>query len=148
MKITKRARQEFEFYKNTELDMIGHDIGVAVVPAIDGKSALECWWMKDTHGKTVPCREPKLLAKVFRSKQSVNLQVKLWAEDIADGMLLRQSELDEYVHGWPEWVLRAVMEQAGKLAQQQRGYVPRFARLEFLRGSIWFPEMDKFDASI
>lgn len=148
LKITDRAKAEFAFYRDTPLDMIGHAVGVGMVADTNGHSALECWWAKDTHGKTLPCREPELLAKVIRSKQSVNLQVKLWAEDVADGMLLRQAELVEYVHGWPEWVLRAVMEQAGKIATRSIGFAPRFARAEYLLGNLWLPEMDSFDASI
>ena len=148
LKITDRARAEFAFYRETPLDMIGHNVGVEITDDPNGYSALECWWAKDTHGKTLPCREQKLLAKVIRSKQSVNLQIKLWAEDVADGMLLRQSELLEYVHGWPEWVFRATMEQAGKRATQIIGFAPRFARAEYLWGNLWLPEMDSFDAAI
>lgn len=148
LKITDRSKAEFAFYRDTPLDMIGHTVGVDAAADPNGYSALECWWAKDTHGKTLPCREPELLAKVIRSKQSVNLQVKLWAEDVADGMLLRQAELVEYVHGWPEWVLRAVLEQAGKIATRIIGFAPRFARAEYLWGNLWLPEMDSFDASI
>lgn len=148
MKITERAKVEFEFYRDTPLDMIGHGIGCDSPHDAGGFTALECWFAKDTHGKTLPCREPELLAKVNRGKGSVNLQVKLWAEDVADGLLLRQSELAEYVHGWPKWVLRAVMEQAGKIATETVGFAPRFARAEYLLGNLWLPEMDSFDASI
>lgn len=148
LKITDRAKAEFAFYHHTPLDMIGHAVNVQIAADSNGFSALECWWAKDTHGKTLPCREPELLAKVIRSKQSVNLQVKLWAEDVASGMLLRQDELVAYVHGWPEWVLRAVLEQAGKIATQIVGFAPRFARAEYLFGNLWLPEMDRFDASI
>jgi hypothetical protein len=148
LKITDRAKAEFAFYRDTSLDMIGRSVGVVVTADPNGHSALECWWAKDTHGKTLPCHEPELLAKVIRSKQSVNLQVKLWAEDVAGGVLLRQAELVEYVHGWPEWVLRAVMEQAGKIATRIGGIAPRFARAEYLWSNLWLPEMDSFDASI
>jgi hypothetical protein len=147
-KITDRAVAEFALYRETTLDMIGHNVGVETTYDPNGYSALECWWAKDTHGKTLPCREPELLAKVIRSKLSVNLQIKLWAEDIADGMLLGQSELLEYVHGWPDWVFRATMEQAGKLATQTIGFAPRFARADYMLGNIWLPVMDRFDAGI
>jgi hypothetical protein len=148
MRITERAKSEFEFYRDNSLDMIGHEIGSELLPDANGHSALECWWSFDTHGKELPCREPEVLAKVIRTKKSVNLQVKMWAEDLADGMLLRQSELVGYVHGWPEWVLRAVVEQAGKIATATIGFAPRFARAEYLFGSLWLPEMDLFDPEI
>lgn len=148
-KITDRAKREFEFYKASDLDMIGHDVGFETYPvAADGYSALECWWAKDTHGTVIPCREPEILKKVFRSKQSVNLQIKMWATDVADGMLLCQDELVEYLHGWPEWVFSAVMNQAAAIAIKTVGFVPRFARAEFVNGALWFPHMDRFDAAI
>lgn len=150
-KITDRAKAEFAFYAESDLDMIGQHVGVVSWPFpgdSDGYSALECWWAKDTHGKMLPCREPELLAKVLRSKQSVNLQVKMWAEDVADGSLLRQLELVTYAHGWPEWVFRAVLEQAGKIANGMVGFIPRFARAEYLFGNLWLPEMDRFDPVI
>lgn len=148
LKITDRAKADFAFYRDTPLGMVGVGIGCATTLAPSGFSAMECWFAKDTHGKTLPCREPELLDKVLRGKASVNLQVKLWAEDVADGMLLRQAELVEYVHGWPEWVLRAVMAQAGKIATRIVGFAPRFARAEYVMGNLWLPEMDIFDASI
>ena len=149
MRITERSKAEFEFYLNTPLDMIGRSVGEKEQPGDpNGYSALECWYALDTYGDKLACREPELLAKATRSKKSVNLQVKLWAEDIADGMLLRQPELVEYTHRWPEWVFRAVMEQAGKITSKTIGFVPRFARAEYLMGNLWFPEMDSFDASI
>lgn len=148
MKITDRIKAEFEFYRDTPLDMIGQQVGVDVVPDPSGHSALECWMAKDTHGKDLPCREPEVLLKAFRGKKSVNLQVKLWAEDVADGLMLRQPELAEYTTSWPEWVFRATMEQAGRIAERMVGFVPRFARAEYFRGSIWFPEMDNFDPEI
>lgn len=129
MKITPRAKAEFEFYRDTPLDMIGRTPCQEAVSDPQGYSALECWWAKDTHGKTLPCREPDLLEKVTRSKQSVNLQVKMWAEDIADGLILQYAELVEYTRGWPEWVVRAVMHQAGKIAMSQHGFVPRFCQI-------------------
>lgn len=128
--------------------MIGHVVSVDMPNDPNGRSALECWWAKDTHGKTIPCREPEILSKVIRSKQSVNLQIKLWAEDMASGLLLRQAELVGYTHGWPEWTMRAVMEQAGKIATETIGYIPRFARPEYVLGNLWFPEMDIFDPMI
>lgn len=147
-KIGDRARAEFEFYRTTTLDMIGICLVDSTESSPNGSSALEAWYQKDTHGQTVACREMDVLQKVLRGKASWNLQVKLWAEDIADGMLLTQPELVEYCHECPEWVFRAVMEQAGKLAQQLHRFLPRFARAEFCKGHLWFPHMDEFDPCI
>lgn len=131
MKIPQSAIAEFEFYKNSNLDMIGNLVGVSDPRANpNGKTALECWFLRDTHGKTEPCREIEMLQKVERSKQSLNLQVKLWAEDIANpvGLLLTREELAGYCKKLPPWVFRATMQQAGKLLMDRIGFIPSFAK--------------------
>lgn len=147
IKTSSKAVIEFNFYLNSPLDMIGHSIGAIFAFKEDltnGYSALECWYAKDTHGIILPCKEIDILSKVERSKQSVNLQIKLWAEDIADGILLRQEELLNYTHNWPEWVFKAAIAQAGKLClnNPRIGYIPRFARIEYVYDNIWLPEND------
>lgn len=146
-RITERAKQEFEFYLTSDLDMIGHHVAPTTMTYPQGYSALECWWAVDTHGVNLPCREPDLLNKAARSKKSVNLQVKLWAETMAEGLLF-QEELLDYTRGWPEWVFRSTVEQAGKLLLATTGFAPRFARVETVLGCVWLPHMDGFDWNI
>jgi hypothetical protein len=55
---------------------------------------------------------------------SVNLQIKLWAEDV--GFLLMPDELHTYCRGYPLWVFKATMEQAKKRIMKEVGYVPSF----------------------
>lgn len=126
IKVTRRACADFAFFAATDLDMIG----VEPISECDqnGYSALECWFERDTHGRTVPCREPELLAKVERSKKSWNLQVKLWAEDIADGLVIGRDELRRYCEGLPGWIFEATMNQAARLCRERVGFVPSFAR--------------------
>jgi hypothetical protein len=154
--------RDFEFYLKTPLDMVGNSVGVETPNDPNGYSALECWWSKDTHGKTLPCREIEKLQKVQRGKASWNLQIKIWAEDVAN-CLLFQSELVEYCHKLPAWIFEATMAQAQLImlrrlvgdprAEFIKGYEKmkigfRFARAEFLWDNLWLPEMDCFDASI
>lgn len=145
-KISSRAKKEFEFYRDFP-DMIGVQVGVAIeVADPKGSSALECWWAKDTHGQTLSCREPELLERVVRGKASANLQIKMWAEAMADPPLLLQPELMEYVEGWPSWAFEAVVNQAGKLLMDhpQHGYVPRFATVvRNQHGRIVMPGSDE-----
>lgn len=149
LKISPASVKDFEFFLSTHLDIIGEAVGGQEHESSgEGHSALECWWSKDTHGKELHCREPNKLSKAVRSKASWNLQIKLWAEDIADGMLLRQSELVDYCHGLPGWIFEATMRQAGKIVMERVGFVPRFARLERVHGQWWAPEMDWFDPGI
>jgi len=164
IKVSDDSRSDFDFFVQTDLDMIGAMVGVKD-PRDDanGCAALECWYQRDTHGEVLPCREIELLQKAERGKASWNLQIKMWAEDVADGMLLRQSELVEYCHGLPAWIFEAVMAQAhltalrkqvgDPKAQFVKGYEkmklgPRFARAEYLWRNLWLPEMDCFDAVI
>lgn len=147
MKISPAARTEFEFLRICPLDMIGTQVGVHIIDNPSGHTALECWVAQDTYGKTLPCRETAILAKVLRTKQSLNLQIKLWAEDIPQS-LLTQEELVSYTHGYPPWVFKATMAQASKLACQTIGFSPRFARAEYLWQHLWLPHMDAWDPSI
>lgn len=152
------------FFVNTDLDMIGETVGISDHrDSPEGFTALECWYQMDTHGEALPCREIELLQKAERGKASWNLQIKMWAEDVADGMLLRQPELADYCHTLPAWIFKAVMAQAHLIALRKQvgnpkaqfvnGYEkmrlgPRFARAEYLFGNLWFPEMDRFDPAI
>jgi hypothetical protein len=124
MKISHRARQDFDFFVETDLDMIGQVFADARDDP-NGFSALECWFERDTHGKVLPCREIELLNKVERAKQSWNLQIKLWAEDVA-GCLLSKEELNRYCAGLPSWIIQATIRQAGKILRTRIGFVPRF----------------------
>lgn len=148
IKVSASAEAEFNFYSRTDLDMIGHSVGHSFDYDPEGHSALECWWYKDTHGKTIPCRDPLALGKAVRGKASVNLQVRMWAQDVADHALLGQRELLDYTHGWPSWVLLAVLNQATSIAVGELGFAPRFCRAEFMHGNLWLPDMDPFDPSI
>lgn len=138
---------DIDFYASCGLDMIGHEIGAAIKADPNGQSARTCFTHFDTHGKIIPCREPEEFARLLRAKKSVNLQIKLWAEDVASG-LLTQKELIDYTHRWPDWVLRAVFNQAARICQKQIGFVPRFARLGYVKNTIQPPEMDSFNPNI
>lgn len=143
---TPQAVEDFTFLTNTELHWLGHDVSPLPPPDPSGYSALECWFAFDTHGVKLPCREPELLARARRAKASWNAQIKEWAQDV--GLLLGQGELWEYCHNKPRWIFEATLRQAGKRLKSSTGFVPRFARMEFVRGQWWPPEMDRFDPGI
>jgi len=162
---SERARLDFEFFSATGLDMVGHEIGVKNTTDPDGYTALECWYAKDTHGQTLPCSEPEKLAKALRGKASWNLQVKMWAENVAGcskhpilqgGLLLGQEELMEYCHGRPEWVFDATMKQAAKIYREEHyegeeakwGWTPKFVTLVRVFGQWWPPYMHDWSPTI
>lgn len=78
------------------------------------------------NGYKVPTKEIEIVRKVLNGKMSVNLQIKLWAEDI--GFLLMPDELYSYCKEYPPWVFNATMEQAKRKIIKEVGYVPSFMR--------------------
>lgn len=140
MKVTDRSRNDFEFFVFTPLNMVGEQIGVWVTSDQDGKTALECWYAKDTHGQVLPCREPELLSKAMRGKASWNLQIRMWAESIAEETLF-QWELIDYCHGLPAWIFDATMQQANKILKERGDFTKRFQCVHTVKGQWWPPWM-------
>lgn len=144
---SKAAIEDFNFLLTTNLYMIGNLVGIEDVrDNPNGHTALECFYARDTLGKILPCKEINKLQKVERSKQSWNLQIKLWAEDI--GILLQQEELVDYCHGLPSWIFKATMKQAMKIVLEREGWIPRYTRLETIYNQWWPAYLDWFDPSI
>lgn len=50
-------------------------------------TAKECFYIYDSTGKLEGCSEPKLLQEIFLCKESINFQIKEWAQDRAKGYL-------------------------------------------------------------
>ncbi len=123
---------DFQFFESSDLGVIGADDAQAqlirAAAAQDGATAESAWKALDGQGRIIPCREPERLIKAMRSKKSWNLQVREWATDLADGMLLSVAELAEYTAGAPEWIFRATINQAQRLAFQRVGYVPTYTQ--------------------
>jgi len=86
----------------------------------EGKYSFVCF----ENGLMIPTKELNLVRRVIEGKKSVNLQIKLWSEDI--GFLLMPKELKDYCQGMPEWVFRGVMEQSQKRIIKEVGFVPSF----------------------
>ena len=79
------------------------------------------------NGIVVPTRERELVQRVIEGKKSINLQMKLWAEDL--GILLMPDELKKYCQGYPEWVYRGTIEQGIKRFINEVGFIPSFMQL-------------------
>lgn len=128
MKIPKSAQRDFKFLVEADLHGIGVGIGCETPMDNNGVSAMEAWFMLDTYGKRVPCREPHELDAAISGKASWNLQIKEWATDLADGLLLKMGELSEYTQGCPPWVFKATVNQAQRIALQTVGFIPNFLK--------------------
>ncbi len=51
----------------------------------DGLSALECMYLKETHGINQPCREPHLFDCLKKGKQCREFDIKQWMSGIKNG---------------------------------------------------------------
>ncbi len=63
-------------------DKKGNDI---IVYNKNGASAKECFYKWDTNGKILPTKHPNILHTLLKTKGSVNLHIKMFAEDRANG---------------------------------------------------------------
>lgn len=76
---------------------------------IDGK---QCFHKFDSTGKLLPTKHPNLVACLLRTKGSVNLHIKMYAEDRANGVLpgiIFDEMCEEF--NVPEWFRTAVENQ-------------------------------------
>src|SRR5690606_18318805 len=83
--------------------------------SLDGRTAKECFFLYDSQGQISPCREPKRLKMLLKTKGSVNLHIKMYAEDRARGYLplieFKQICIDINA---PSWFFEAVENQKPK----------------------------------
>jgi hypothetical protein len=99
-----------------------HEIPIYDPEGEDGKYSFVCL----ENGMFVPTKEWDLVKRVMEGKKSVNLQIKLWANDL--GYLLMPDELSNYCKEYPKWVFKATMEQAQKRIIKEVGFIPSFVR--------------------
>ena len=78
------------------------------------------------NGIYTPTYEWDLVKRVQEGKMSINLQMKMWSEDI--GILLMPNELYEYCKGYPEWVFKGTIEQAKRRIMKEIGFIPTFMK--------------------
>ncbi len=79
---------------------------------VDGKKAFHKF---DSTGRLMPTKHPNLLRTLLKTKGSVNLHIKMYAEDRAKGVLPRIlfDEICEQIKA-PTWFVEAVEKQKSK----------------------------------
>jgi len=122
-KYSRNFNRDYDFYlRNVELfDFSGkHPPVIPHDPS--GKSAKECFHAFDSTGDLLACKESSLLCKLLVCKASVNLNIKLWVQGMAVGVLC-PPELSEYLGsiGAPPWAMRAVLGQSARAQLVLRG---------------------------
>ena len=100
-----------------------HEIPIYSPNGEDGKYSFVCL----ENGLFVPTFELELVKRVQEGKMSVNLQMKLWSDDV--GILLMPDELLEYCKGMPKWVFSGTMNQSKKRIMKEIGFIPSFMKL-------------------
>ena len=86
-----------------------------VVPDINGVSGKEAFYYWDTNGVAVPTRHPNVFYALLKTKGSINLHIKMYAEDRASGCL-PLIEFRAMCMKWkaPDWFYFAVENQKHK----------------------------------
>jgi len=96
-----------EYYNKKGIKIIQHND--------NGLTAKECFYLYDSQGIIKETKEPDLLRILLKTKGSVNLHIKMYAEDRAKGYLPRK-EFEEICKecNATQWFIDAVNNQAYK----------------------------------
>ena len=118
IKVSKNSREKFEYFSQCSDTKRLPEILID----LNGHSALECFHVHETFGKTLPCKEPELLSKALNGKEWHGLTVTNCAEDYV-GRILFASDIKE---NYPEWVQKDIFGRAKQIAMKTLGFVPKF----------------------
>lgn len=116
MKISENSRRMFEFFAACLDEKRLPEIAFAE----NGCSALECFHVRESTGKILPCREPVLLSRALNGKAWNGLTVTMVAEDMIAGLISR----DEISTDYPNH--DEIFSRAAQLAVKKIGFVPTF----------------------
>ena len=108
-----KMRTMFNFDGNANYyDKKGQNIIVYDKKGVSGKEAFYKW---DSSGKIIPTRHPNILHTLLKTKGSVNLHIKMYAEDRANG-LFPLAEFQDFCtkYNCPIWFITAVENQKFK----------------------------------
>ena len=114
-KVTKKVSDTFNLFVkcSKHFRFCGSDYTQKTEHHISGVDAVKAFNAIDSLGINPPCCEPDLLADAWNGKAALNLQIKMWAQGINDGVTALWELQEEY--DWlPEWVWEAVVGQAGR----------------------------------
>lgn len=115
MKYSKNFERDWEwYYKYKDIFIFSGSLNKEVNLGFK-YSAKECFYLYDTQGKTEDCLEPILLQQIFKCKESINFQIKEWAQDRAKGYLPK-IEFEEIIKEYNllPWMVEAVEKQKYK----------------------------------
>lgn len=88
----------------------GSDYSSQVITHTQGVTAVKAFNAVDSMGINPPCCEPELLAQAWNGKAALNLQIKMWAGGILDG-ISALFELQSDYEWLPDWVWESILGQ-------------------------------------
>lgn len=128
MKVNQKQKENFVFlvktWKKDTVEPLEEK-----EPVRGGRSALVCFCAHDSTGKQLPCADPVTLRKAKESKAFWNLQIKSWAQSMAEGTLMEWEVMD-YTRECPSWIRKATINQARKM-NPRAGKYTMFPESEF-----------------
>lgn len=119
MKISKKAKEKFEYFKQGQNSLTLEQI--LLDP--NGYSALECFNSFESTGKYLPCKEPEELQKALNGKATHGISVNMLAEDFVGRILFCEDILS-----YPLWIQNEIYTAAEKYAKKTLGFVPTFVK--------------------
>ena len=121
VKYNTAFNRDYNFYlHNLDVFSFAGKPTPSVLKSSTGASAKRCFHVYDSTGQMEPCREPELLQRLLICKASVNLNIRLWAQGIAQSVLC-PPELGEFLKSInaPDWVLKAARNQGERFLVKQ-----------------------------
>lgn len=122
MKYSKNFERDYDFYLNNKdiFNFCGAPTKYQAMPDEEGYTAKECLLSIDSRGKNISCCEPELLNQLLLCKASINFHIKMWADGVGRGVLLKQDLMEiQQDYNCPDWVINAIENQCKKLYSQQ-----------------------------
>jgi hypothetical protein len=98
MRFSKRFEEDCAWYLKfkDKFTFAGSIFNQALIEYSEtGKSAKECFYIRDSTGRIEPTSEPELLKQIYICKASINLHINMWAAAIAENTLFT-SELQDF----------------------------------------------------
>jgi len=90
-----------------------------IVPDVNGVSAKEAFYLWDSSGQIVGCRESEQLRSLLKTKGSVNLHIKMYAQSMAEQTLsLLELRAFSIKIKAPSWFQEAVEKQRWRIVAE------------------------------
>ena len=115
MKFSKNFERDWEWYCKWKDVFIFSGSPNKEIKQGNTYTAKECFYLHDSQGKLEDCLEPELLQQIFKCKESINFQIKEWAQDRAKGYLPK-IEFESIIKEFEllPWMVEAVEKQKYK----------------------------------